>query len=100
MPSPERTAPVEVVEDARYQDHRGPEGHPERPERLIAMDQALEPFRDRLQPLAAREEWSKGRRLVPAGRAWFLHRARSRAEPPAVLFQGQNCSRKETTDTT
>lgn len=46
---------VEVVEDARYQDHRGPEGHPERPERLVAIHQAIEPFRDRVRPLVARE---------------------------------------------
>ncbi|MEM7409290.1 MAG: histone deacetylase [Myxococcota bacterium] len=32
---------VEIVTDARFRDHRGPERHPERPERLEAIDAAL-----------------------------------------------------------
>ena len=43
-----QTPIVQVVEDDRFQDHRGPEGHPERPERLIAMAQAIDGFRDLL----------------------------------------------------
>ena len=48
------TPRVEVVEDARYQDHRGPDGHPERPERLVALGEALDPFRDRVEVVAPR----------------------------------------------
>lgn len=40
---------VQVVEDIRYQGHRGPEGHPERPERLIAIGKALDAYRDRVE---------------------------------------------------
>ena len=46
--------PIEIVEDPRFRAHRGPEGHPERPERLIALDEAVAPYRDRLQSLAPR----------------------------------------------
>ena len=38
MPSP---APLVVLEDARYRDHAGPEGHPERPARLGAVAEAI-----------------------------------------------------------
>lgn len=37
------------MEDIRYRSHRGPEGHPERPERLVALAEALAPFRDRVE---------------------------------------------------
>jgi acetoin utilization deacetylase AcuC-like enzyme len=40
---------IEIVADDRYQSHRGPEGHPERPERLIAVGEAIDDFRDRIQ---------------------------------------------------
>ena len=54
-PDPHSDAPrIEVVEDARYRSHAGPEGHPERPERLIALGEALDPFRDRLQVVTPR----------------------------------------------
>jgi acetoin utilization deacetylase AcuC-like enzyme len=43
-----------VIEDARYREHRGPPGHPERPERLAAVARALDAFRPALTPLAAR----------------------------------------------
>jgi acetoin utilization deacetylase AcuC-like enzyme len=43
-----------VVEDSRFRDHRGPAGHPERPERLAAVHDALEPQRERLVALAPR----------------------------------------------
>lgn len=46
---------VEVVEDARYRTHRGPDGHPERPERLVAMQEAIDPFRDRVEIVTPRE---------------------------------------------
>jgi acetoin utilization deacetylase AcuC-like enzyme len=43
-----------IVEDSRFMDHRGPAGHPERPERLSAIAQAIDPRRDRLDVLATR----------------------------------------------
>ncbi len=48
-------ARIEGVEDPRYQSHRGPEGHPERPERLTAIDAALTPCRARRASLTPRE---------------------------------------------
>ncbi len=44
-----------VVEDPRYHNHRGPHGHPERPERLIAVREAIDPVRDQIEALPARE---------------------------------------------
>ena len=35
---------IHVVSDPRYRQHRGPEGHPERPERLLAVEEALSRF--------------------------------------------------------
>jgi acetoin utilization deacetylase AcuC-like enzyme len=46
---------VAVVEDPRYREHAGPAGHPERPDRLAAVGEALAVRRDRLAPLPARE---------------------------------------------
>ncbi|MEE9607653.1 MAG: histone deacetylase [Myxococcota bacterium] len=46
--------PVGVVEDPRYREHRGPSGHPERPERLAAVHTAIAARADRLEPLPAR----------------------------------------------
>jgi acetoin utilization deacetylase AcuC-like enzyme len=43
---------LHVVEDARFQDHRSPQGHPERPERLIAVSQAISRFEDRIGRIA------------------------------------------------
>jgi len=43
-----------IVEDSRFLDHRGPAGHPERPDRLSAVRDALAPRRDRLYALAPR----------------------------------------------
>ena len=51
MGSPRR---VGVVEDRRYQDHEGPSGHPERPERLAAVGDAIAARREALQPVPAR----------------------------------------------
>lgn len=45
---------VEVVEDDRYRAHRGPDGHPERPERLVAMSEAIDAFRDRIRVVTPR----------------------------------------------
>jgi acetoin utilization deacetylase AcuC-like enzyme len=43
-----------VIEDPRYREHRGPPGHPERPERLAAVAEALDPERPALVALPAR----------------------------------------------
>jgi len=45
---------VQIVEDDRYQSHRGPEGHPERPERLVAVGEALDLFRDQIETVTPR----------------------------------------------
>ncbi len=47
------TRPV-VVEDPRYQEHRSPAGHPERPERLLAVHQAVLGLGDALGRLDSR----------------------------------------------
>ncbi len=46
---------IRVVSDPRYRDHQGPDGHPERPERLIAVEQALAEFEDRIERSVPRE---------------------------------------------
>ncbi|MBJ22019.1 MAG: histone deacetylase [bacterium] len=46
---------IEIVEDTRYQSHRGPEGHPERPKRLIAIGEEIATYRDRVQIAVPRE---------------------------------------------
>ena len=51
--------PVRIIEDRRFQDHRGPQAHPERPERLVAIGEAIDLFRDRVEirpPRAAEPE--------------------------------------------
>ncbi len=45
---------VAVAEDPRYLEHRGPPGHPERPDRLLAVGEALDSRRASLTSLAAR----------------------------------------------
>ncbi len=45
---------VAVVEDPRYREHRGPPGHPERPERLVAVGAAIARQRAALAPIAVR----------------------------------------------
>jgi acetoin utilization deacetylase AcuC-like enzyme len=44
-----------VIEDPRYREHRAPPGHPERPERLAAVGEALDAVRPALLSLPARE---------------------------------------------
>ena len=51
MPEPK---PFAVVEDPRFQDHKGPEGHPERPERMGAVKEAIDAFRDQIVAIPAR----------------------------------------------
>jgi acetoin utilization deacetylase AcuC-like enzyme len=43
-----------LVEDPRFLEHRGPPGHPERPERLLAVSDALVAHRAALVPIAPR----------------------------------------------
>lgn len=45
---------IAVVEDRRYRDHRSPPGHPECPERLAAVANAIDARADRLVRLAPR----------------------------------------------
>jgi len=40
---------IQVISDTRFQNHRGPQGHPERPERLIAIGEAIDEFNDRIE---------------------------------------------------
>ncbi len=51
MPAKRKTA---VVEDARFLDHRGPAGHPERPERISAVAGAIDARGEALGRLAPR----------------------------------------------
>ncbi len=46
---------IAVVEDLRFRDHRGPPGHPERPDRLAAVHEALAARAGALHPLPCRE---------------------------------------------
>ena len=43
-----------VVVDRRYRDHQGPQGHPERPDRLSSVERAVAAHREHLTPVAAR----------------------------------------------
>jgi acetoin utilization deacetylase AcuC-like enzyme len=47
-------APIAVVEDPRFLQHRAPRGHPERPERLAAVHEALALREEHLRPIEAR----------------------------------------------
>ncbi|HEY8493442.1 MAG TPA: histone deacetylase [Myxococcota bacterium] len=48
------TRRIAVVDDARYREHRSPLGHPERPERLAAVGEAIAARADRLVRLPPR----------------------------------------------
>jgi len=52
--NPSTQSIIQVVEDDRYQNHRGPDGHPERPERLIAVREAIDLFREDITTIAPR----------------------------------------------
>ncbi len=43
-----------IVEHPAFLEHVAPSGHPERPDRLIAVEQAIDPFRPYIAPLAPR----------------------------------------------
>lgn len=69
-----------IVEDARYQTHRGPDGHPERPERLIAIGEAIDAYRDQLEFMAPREATPEEILRVHADRVFdFLESTRGEA---------------------
>jgi acetoin utilization deacetylase AcuC-like enzyme len=42
-------ARIQIVSDTRFLGHRGPDGHPERPERLVAVGGIIDAFRDRIE---------------------------------------------------
>ena len=48
------TRSMGLVEDPRYLEHRVPQGHPERPDRLLAVAEALESHRHALESIPAR----------------------------------------------
>jgi acetoin utilization deacetylase AcuC-like enzyme len=48
------TRSIGVIQDSRYREHRGPEGHPERPDRLIAVEEAIASRAESLSNLAPR----------------------------------------------
>ena len=48
------TPSFRVIEDPRYREHQGPDGHPERPERLRAVGQALDAFGDQIDRVRPR----------------------------------------------
>lgn len=50
-----KTNDIGLVEDPRFRDHRGPEGHPERPARLEAVDSVLDLHRSDLQVFESRQ---------------------------------------------
>jgi acetoin utilization deacetylase AcuC-like enzyme len=41
------SSPIQIVQDPRFQDHRAPRPHPECPERLLAVSQAIREFEAR-----------------------------------------------------
>jgi acetoin utilization deacetylase AcuC-like enzyme len=45
---------VAVVEDPRYREHSGPAGHPERPERLVPVSEAIAARAERLESVTPR----------------------------------------------
>jgi len=78
------TSRFAVIEDARYREHRGPSGHPERPERLAAVARALDAVRPSLTPLGARSA-DDGEILRVHERALLEHVAATVALAPAQL---------------
>ena len=78
------TSAFAVIEDARYLEHRGPPGHPERPERLAAVARALDAVRPALTPLPARSA-DDAEILRVHERALLEQVARAVAAAPAKL---------------
>ena len=73
-----------VVEDPRYRDHRGPDGHPERPDRLLAVGAEIEARAPRLERLAPREA-SPDELLRVHGREHLERVAEAARRAPAQL---------------
>jgi acetoin utilization deacetylase AcuC-like enzyme len=59
-----------VVRDPRFREHTPSRPHPERPERLVAIDRALDPLADRIRALAPREA-SEDELLLAHGREYL-----------------------------
>ena len=74
------TGRILVVEDPRYQSHRGPTGHPERPERLAAVGAALDDFGARLE--------RSGPRLAEAEEILRVHRREHLTRVAATAGRG------------
>jgi acetoin utilization deacetylase AcuC-like enzyme len=73
-------AKTAVIEDRRFQDHRGPDGHPERPERLDAVHEAIEGHADHLDALSPREASAEEILRVHRRQHWeFVEQAARRA---------------------
>ncbi len=49
------THSVGVIQDSRFREHRAPEGHPERPDRLAAVEEAIASRAEALSQLAPRQ---------------------------------------------
>jgi acetoin utilization deacetylase AcuC-like enzyme len=75
---------VEVIADPRFAEHAGPTGHPERPERLRAVDAALDGFGDALARRAPRRAEPE-ELLAVHERAHVEHVRRAAAAGPAQL---------------
>ena len=73
-----------VIEDARYREHRGPPGHPERPDRLAAVARAVDAVRPALATLPARSADDE-ELLRVHDRALLDHVAAAVARAPAKL---------------
>jgi len=82
MPTP--PPPVLVIEDPTFLEHRSPEGHPERPQRLEAVGRALaafEPSLERRTPRPADDD----ELLAIHGADHLRHVARAVSRAPALL---------------
>jgi acetoin utilization deacetylase AcuC-like enzyme len=63
---------IRIVSDPRYRAHQGPVGHPERPERLVAVEEALHAFEDSLERRLPREAEAEEILRVHAPQHWSL----------------------------
>ncbi len=78
------TRTVGVVEDPRYRDHRAPAGHPERPERLAAVEEAIAERTSRFVPMPSREA-DDAELLLAHGREHLAQIAAAVSRAPAQL---------------
>jgi len=78
------TRAVGVVEDPRYREHLVPHGHPERPERLAAVHEAIAERASQLEPVASRA--AEDEEILLAHGREHLDRVRAAvAQAPAQL---------------